>query len=262
MPCCSKPARHANACGPSARLDASVRAAVAHLGEEPAVFGGLLDWLAARLRRNAQDGDALGPTNGDLLALAAAAGECWPAQLKGYARDTPAFERRLLEAVQFHDTFTGRCAALSLLGRLERFTPDAMTASSVALRDVAEVQAAALHYLSCYRRLEPDSLPRLISALRDASPLLAHAAGQQLAALGGDELLAEPVRSQVIQALAVAIAHPASRRELCLLVRERRSERSFRTHGGTFRLESRGPLAESLGESLLELSGVSSLLCS
>ena len=232
----------------SRRAHRQILSSAGRLAAEPALVAPLLAWLCERLGRGAVD-SPFAPVDGDLLATAAAVAERLPAVYRAAAGALPDLSRRLAEAAELHDTFPGRRAAVVLLARLGRLTPDSFAALCAGLEDVAEVQAAVLGSLDLYREVESEVLPRLCEALEEPSALQAYAAGRLIAAVGRSADLPRPGRDGLQEALTRAAAGAGAQREIFLLL-----------PGPPVRLENAGRLAESFGEALARLSGITDLL--
>jgi CHAT domain/NACHT domain len=232
----------------SRRARRQIEAAAACVVAEPFLLAPLLAWLCERLGRGAAD-SPFAPVEGDLLATAAAAAERMPDLYRAASNALPDLSLRLAEAATLHGTFPGRRAALLLLARLGRLTRDSLSALCAGLRDVAEVQAAVLGSLDLYRDADEEVFPHLCESLEDPSALQAHAAGCLMASVGRSADLPRPERDGLEEALTRAAAGAGAQREIFLLL-----------PGPPVRLESAGRLADSFGEALARLSGITDLL--
>jgi hypothetical protein len=226
-------------------------AAARRVEENPAVYEILIDWLADALAEDVQDWEQGSFVRGDLLSTVAAAAEHLPNTFLNKAASLPAFELRLRQAAQSHNTFPGRQAALVLLSYLRRATPHSLAALRAGLRDVVLVQETAVQSLDRYRDIDPLFLADLLQGLRDPSPAYAFASAGMCAAIARNIYLPPQCRQQIQAALVEAIQSPESQRDVYLLLT-----------GGIpegYRIEHKGRLDQVFAQILVELSGLADL---
>jgi hypothetical protein len=146
-----------------------------------------------------------------VLELAAGAAELARDTFRRHA-DPAALEPLLARAVRFHNTWTGRAAAMRLLGFLQQGSEATLDALKAALRDIHQVQLAALDAAPRLRRIDSTILPDLLEMLYDESAVAAYAAAQLLATLGRSEKTRPETRLAIIDALSAAARDPRSHR--------------------------------------------------
>ncbi len=237
------------------RHRARYAAAAERLVETPPVLGLLLGWLDRRLCDHVQDGERDARLTADLLGVTAATAERLPDTFTGEVRSLPFWQRRLREVAEEGDWFPARQAALTLLALGGRVTEDVLRALRAALRDVAPVQGAAFRSAGRYREIEPGIMEALVEDLGDESPARGLATGRLLAALAKNALLQPEVRRRILQALAAAVCHPGSRREVHRLAEDVPAP-GYRAE----RVERLGRLDQLLHRLLIEVSGMWDLL--
>lgn len=185
----------------------AVYQAAEHAKGKPDLLALLLQWLTEALTKQPQDPRLYRKRNHLLLIIAAAA-EQSPSMFANHA-DPDLLEPLLLEAVELHNSFVGRKAAISLLGFLRRVTPSVAEALQTAMRDVPAVQRGALDAALRFRKLDGDILEKLFLGLYHESAAAAYATAQLLAALGQSDQTRPTQRRQILNALAEAIRSPA-----------------------------------------------------
>jgi hypothetical protein len=189
-----------------------IRAAAEAIRDNPEWLKLLLRWLVTALQEGVRDpDDPFTPERSTLLELAAAAAQFSPATFASLA-DPDEFEPFLYLTIRHHNVFTGRAAAVRLLGYLRRISPRVVEALHHALRDVTQVQEAVMDAAPLFRRLDQTLLRRLFEGLDDPSAMAAYATAQMLTAIGRSERTSPEQRRQILHALATAIGHPGSRR--------------------------------------------------
>jgi hypothetical protein len=146
-----------------------------------------------------------------LLELTAGAAELARDTFRRHA-DPAVLEPLLARAVRFHNTWTGRAAAMRLLGFLQRGSEATLDALKAALRDVHYVQRAALEAAPRLRQVDSTILPDLLEMLYDESAVTAYATAQLLATLGQSEKTRPETRRTIIDALSAAARDSRSHR--------------------------------------------------
>ena len=146
-----------------------------------------------------------------LIELLAASAELSRDTFRRHA-DPIALEPILARSVRFLNSWTGRGAAMRLLGFLQRGSETTLDALKSALRDVYAVQRAALEAAPRLRQIDSTVLPELVGLLYDESAVTAYSTAQLLATLGQSEKTRPETRRRIIDALAVAARDPRSHR--------------------------------------------------
>jgi hypothetical protein len=146
-----------------------------------------------------------------VLELAAGAAELARDTFRRHA-DPAALEPLLARAVRYHNTWTGRAAAMRLLGFLQRGSEATLDALKAALRDEYTVQRAALDAAPRLRQVDSTILPDLLEMLYHESAVTAYATAQLLATLGQSEKTRPETRRRIIDALSAAARDPRSHR--------------------------------------------------
>lgn len=233
-----------------ARYTRTVTMAADLLERSPELFAVFLAWLAGRLQKDdLQDADLFRHVTSDLLGVAAAAAKRMPEVFRQHAAAFPELGRGLREAVELHDTFTGRCAALELIALQGRITLDASAALRAACRDVPELQECALQALSGFQQADPMVLDEM---LEDHSALIVHAAARLAAGLARGGALNRQEREQLTRWTWQALEDPRYDRDVWAL----------RIENPRVRPVLLGRLRDSLARLLLDLAGVGGPECS
>jgi hypothetical protein len=203
-----------NVYSPVTGVRSSAQKAAERVKRDPDLLPLFIQWVESSLRERPQD-PRLYMKRDQLLLITATAAEQSPSTFANHA-DPDLLEPLLLEAVELHNSYVGRKAAISLLGFLRRVTPSVARALQAAMRDVPAVQRGALDAALRFRKLDGDILEKLFLGLYHESAAAAYATAQLLAALGQSDQTRPPQRRQILTALAEAIRDPRSRRPLHL----------------------------------------------
>jgi|SRR5579883_1328856 len=180
-----------------------------HAGDFP--WSGFLALWAQNLLEASLRDEVGGYERCFVLELAAAAADLFRDTFRRSVNpDT--LEPVLADAVRYHNTFSGRAAAMRLLGFLQRGTRATLEALKSALRDVFPVQMAAIDAAPRLQRVHDTILPELLEMLYDESALTAYSTAQLLVAVGQSQRTSAKVRRRIIEALARAARDPRSRR--------------------------------------------------
>jgi hypothetical protein len=195
---------------PNPDVQRATREAAVQLKEDQELFRFALLWLAKLLQDSVQD-SRFDSKRSYLLQLMAAAAELAPATFSNLA-DPEELEPLLILTVKCHNNYTGRVAAVTLLGFLRRVTTEGVEALHAALKDVIYVQQSALDAVLRFRRLDGEILPLLFEGLYHPSAMAGYATAQLLAALGRSDRTHPEQRRQILRALADAVRDPRSDR--------------------------------------------------
>ncbi|HYU31647.1 MAG TPA: CHAT domain-containing protein [Thermoanaerobaculia bacterium] len=234
----------------SGNYSARITAAAQRVERNPQVLEFLIDWLALRLQTKLLDPGGFRLLTGEMLALVAASAERLPNTYYAKASGSTLLARKLREAAELHNTFTGRQAALTLLSFLRRLTAHATAALRSGLRDVIDVQATALGTIDRYREIDPDLLPELFRDLHDPSAATGFATGQMLAAIARNAHLDPGLRRLVAEGIAAAIEDPRLQCEVYIILKKQYQEHH---------IEHQGRLDRILYKVFMELSGLADL---
>jgi hypothetical protein len=163
----------------------------------------LLVWLGRALTPDTRDPEWY-RLRDNLLVAAAGVATTSPTAFANLA-DPDELEPRLVEAVQRHNGYPGRHAAVVLLGCLRRVSTATVEALHAAMRDVVFVQHGALDAVRRFRHLDGALWKQLFDGLRHPSAMVSYATARVLAALGRGERTRPDERRRIIRALAEAI---------------------------------------------------------
>ena len=228
-----------------------INSASGSVEQKPQLLEILIDWLEKKLQGGPFEDNVNRFMTGDLLGVVAACAERLPNTFYKKAFSSSTLQARLLEAVESHNTFPGRQAALVLLSYFYRVTEETIAALKVSLRDFVEVQYVAIQTIDRYREIDPDLLPELFEDLLDKSPAVGFATAQILAAIAQNAYLDPRLREEIIKAFVEAIDDDRSKRDVYLLVKE---EVSYNNH--IYRIEYKGQLDEIFYDIVTQIIGI------
>jgi len=195
---------------PTSDVHRAIREAAAQLKEDQDLFRFVLLWLTKLLQDSVQD-SRFDSKRCYLLLTMAAAAELSPATFSNLA-DPEELEPLLILTAKYQSSYSGRAAALTLLGFLRRVTAEGVQALHAAMKDVTYVQQSALDAVLRFRRLDGEILPLLFEGLYHPSAMAGYATAQLLAALGRSDRTYPEQRRQILRALADAVRDPRSER--------------------------------------------------
>lgn len=180
----------------------------------------LTEWTIESLSESIRDEKKFNAERTYLIELLAGCAMNAPARWHGLPqRDR--IQSQLLRATMEHNTFTGRCDAVRLLGYGRHLSSGLLPALQAAMRDVEYVRNAAIESMMLFRRMDPEVFPEIERWLTDESGLIAYATARLLTAIGRHSQLsgksdrtATQLRRNVIQTFAERIREPQSQRPL------------------------------------------------
>lgn len=150
-----------------------------------------------------------------LLVVAAEVAAHSPSLIAAPALAHPQFADRLTNAVRRHNTFPGRCAAMSLLSYLTvTLDEQVATAIQATLQESWYVQRGALLLSSKSVDISPKLMDTLIQQLTGESAIAAYTAARILTNYGASPSTPVERVNQVLQSLVAAAAHPRGEREV------------------------------------------------
>lgn len=229
-----------------ARRSKNVALAADRLEKRPQALPILLAWLVHRFESEPRDPSPFCPVTGSLLGVAAAVAERMsPDTFRQIAAQRPDLDRCLRQATETHDSHFGRRAALELLARLGRLTPETMGAVRSAIHDVPEVQASVLATAPLFDSASFPAVKELARALHDPSVLTVHVAAEIATALVRSGSLPPRERDLLAEEARKALETSGSKEIWFLGVEQKR-----------LRPRCLGLLADSLTHLQLELAGL------
>ncbi|MBW4669949.1 MAG: CHAT domain-containing protein [Cyanomargarita calcarea GSE-NOS-MK-12-04C] len=231
-----------------------INSASASVEQKPQLLEILITWLEIKLQENPFEQDFKRFMIGDLLCVVAACAERLPNTFYNKVSSSSTLQTRLLEVVEYHNTFPGRQAALVLLSYFYSVTEETIAAFKVALRDVIEVQDVAIQTIDRYREIDPNELPQLFEDLLDLSPAVGFATAQMLAVIARNVYLKPYLREEIIRAFVKAIDDDFSKRDVYLFVKE---EVPYQNH--VYRIKYKGQLDEIFYKIVTQLSGITDI---
>ncbi|MBE9082831.1 NACHT domain-containing protein [Tolypothrix sp. LEGE 11397] len=231
-----------------------INSAAAFVEQEPQLLEILIDWLERRLQVEPFADDFKRFMAVDLLDVVAACAERLPSTFYNKVFNSSTLQARLLEVVEYHDTFPGRQAALVLLSYFYCVTEETISALKLSSQDVVEVQNVAIQTLDRYREFDADVLPELFDGLLDSSPAVGFMTARILAAIARNVHLEHFEREKIIKAFVEAINDNRSKRDVYLFVKE---EVSYNKH--IYQIKYKGQLDEIFYEIVTQLSGITNI---
>jgi len=222
------------------------------LEQNPNLFEYLLTYLSEQLVDSVTDTfpDFI---SANLLDSCAAAAVRMPATFANLA-EKHQLEPLLIEAATFHNTFTGRRGAITLLSLLRTIKPDIVEALQSTLHDVYDVQNRAIEAASRFSNVGNEFLPKLCKGLYHESSVVSYATARILTVIARNEKITREQRFEIMQALRKAINHPSSRRGVYIM------GGSLSLGDDSFRIEYLGRLEELFYEFLSQITGVANSL--
>lgn len=226
-----------------------LRQAASKFDRNKPAFSTLLEWLAALLQEDPNDPPDTSPylyMRSNLLSLSAIVARRLPEQFQKAAARLDGLPALLLEVVRHHHTFTGREAAISLLGYLRKVDCLTIEALRRSLIDVAPVQNAALAAAAELREFQNEVLPELEANCQHVSANVRYVTAQLMLALSRNVYL-DPSLSGVLGGmLAKSVSEQRHDDEVYLL-----EETDW-----NFRIRNVGRLEAALHKALIQISGV------
>lgn len=233
---------------------ARINSAAEFVEKKPQLLEILIDWLEIKLQEKSFEQDFERFIVGDLLSVVAACAERLPNTFYNKVSSSSTLQTRLLEVVEYHNTFPGRQAALVLLSYFYSITEETIDALKVALRDVVEVQDVAIQTVDRYHEIDSDLLPQLFENLLDPSPAVGFATAQMLAVIARNVYLKPYLREEIIRAFVKAIDNDFSKRDVYLFVKEEVSSQNY-----VYRIKYKGQLDEIFYKIVTQLSGITDI---
>jgi hypothetical protein len=221
-----------------AGYDTKATEAAKPLAENQDALRLLLAWVESL----SHDADRL--RHADLITALGAVAAISPIAFTALA-DPDVWEPILVEWVTTSDYWTGRLAAVRLLGLLRRVSDGVTAALRMALQDNQYVQRAAYAAAAEFRSMEGDVIPALLGLLADPSAAVAASTARLLASLAQGEGTQD--RRRILQGLRDAMTVSPKAASVYLMHRD---------DGGTDAIEFIDRLDRILYRAIVEVSGV------
>jgi hypothetical protein len=227
----------------------AIQNAAIFVEQHPELLEVLLTRLSDRLNVGVVEEDDRSFPLSNLLDVCAAAAKRMPASFANFANEL-SLQPLLIEALEYHNVFTGRRAAITMLSFLRTITDEIAEALQRALHDVHEVQNKALEATARFSNIDENFLPVLCEGLYHESTVVAYTTGQILKIIGKSEKIEAQQRLMLLSELSCAIDDPRSQRHVYIMGGSGVSERD------AFHMRYVGRLDQLLYQVLAQITGI------